>query len=124
MKLKKYGNVRLVFVSDFLNNTAKNLLKLITYLKKQQDEDDENDMLDKLAKDVNKMIKELNKAKTRTELIELSTGRLQCNDFETKLNINHDYYPIIWQENTFTNITNHILNEGLLFFILLSCKIC
>ena len=89
--------VYVTFVADFLNNTSKNLANKLISLKKGLDEDDEDELnkMKTLQKEVNTKIKELDKSKTRMDLIDLSTGHLQCNDFETKLNLQHDYYPIM-----------------------------
>ena len=88
--------VYVTFVADFLNETGKNLLSKFLTLKRNVDDDDADqlDEMTKLQKEVNLKIKYLASKSAREELINLSTGRLQCNDFETRLNNKHDYFPI------------------------------
>ena len=82
------------FVADFLNNTSKNLVKKFTSLRRELDEDEDNEAMSKLQQEVKGKAKGLDSTKAIEDLIKVSTGHLQCNDFETKLNVAHDYFPM------------------------------
>ena len=81
------------FVTHFLNQTAKNIKDLITKLK--TDEDDDEDEVTNTKRQLQKLIKQCDTSAFINLVIDRSTGGLQDNEFVKKLDNNTELFPIL-----------------------------
>mmetsp|Transcript_7123 Transcript_7123/g.7470 ORF Transcript_7123/g.7470 Transcript_7123/m.7470 type:complete len:371 (-) Transcript_7123:1778-2890(-) len=79
------------FMADYLNDTGKDLMK--EFNKLNIDDEDEDEVI-KYKKEIKKKQTEFDSEGYISAVIKRSTGKLQDNQFVTKLNSNPDYLPI------------------------------